>query len=227
MPETRPRVLLADDHPLMLQGLRQLLEPEYAVVGAVLDGHALLEAAKAHRPDLVLVDISMPKLNGIEATRQLQSLAPAARVLILSLHTDPEWVHAAFEAGACGYLAKSSTPAEIKTALREVLEDRFYVSPAVTQGIFSPLPRRTATPAMPTMPTTPTTGQAKSAAQALTPREGEIVRLVGKGLRNKEIAQTLGVSVATVRTHLSRIYEKLAPGNRVELALYAAHAVHA
>ncbi len=206
MSDARPRVLLADDHPMMLEGLRKLLSSDYEVVGAVLDGRALLEAARHCPPDLVLVDISMPGMNGIEATRRLQGIVPAARVLILSLHEEPEFVHAAFEAGACGYLSKSSAPAEIEKALREVLEGRFYVSPAVTRAVFASPPERyaesNASPASP----------AKLAGQALTPRESEIVHLVGKGLGNKEIARQLGVSVTTVRTHLSRVYEKLESG---------------
>jgi DNA-binding NarL/FixJ family response regulator len=214
VPETRPRVLLADDHPMMLEGLRKLLSADYEVVGAVLDGRALIEAAKNCRPDLVLVDISMPGLSGIEATRQLQVLAPRTRVLILSLHEEPEFVHAAFNAGACGYLSKSSAPAEIEKALKEVLEGRFYISPAVTRAVFASPPE---------FPAPTSASPVRAAGQALTPRESEILHLVGKGLGNKEIARALGVSVTTVRTHLSRVYEKLESASRVELALYAAH----
>ena len=215
MSATRPRVLLADDHPMMLEGLRKLLQPDYEVVGAVLNGRALLEAAVHAQPDLVLVDISMPGLNGIEATRQLRLLAPRARVLILSLHEAPDFVHAAFAAGASGYLSKSSAPAEIENALREVLEGRFYISPAVTRAVFASPPH---------LSDGRHAGPGTRAGQAFTRRESEIVHLVGKGMGNKEIASELGVSVTTVRTHLSRVYEKLASGSRVELALYAAHA---
>jgi len=104
----RSSVLLADDHPMMLEGLKRLLSPDFEVVGAVADGPALLEAAAVLRPDLIIVDISMPGIDGIEATRRLRLLVPQARVLILSFHTEPSWVQAAFEAGAHGYLAKTA-----------------------------------------------------------------------------------------------------------------------
>ena len=214
MPEPRPRVLVADDHPIMLAGLRKILEPGFEVVGTATDGRSLLAAAETLRPDLVLADISMPELNGIEATRRLRELVPQARVLILSLHTDPCYVQAAFAAGAYGYLPKTAAGEEIKLALLEVLQGRFYVSPVVAQA---------ALVAPPASPTARSEEVGKTAGETLTARELSIVRLVGKGLGNKAIAQELGVSVATIRTHLNRVYEKLSPGSRVELALYAAH----
>ena len=213
MSEQRPRVLLADDHPMMLEGLRKLLEPDCDVVGTVTDGAALLEAAALLRTDLVIADISMPGMDGIEVTRRLLRIAPEVRVLILSLHTEPSWVRSAFEAGAHAYLPKSAVPEEIELAVREVLKGRFYVSPEVTRAavVFAVKePERLLKAWQPPSDT------------LLTPRELDIVRLVGKGLGNKEIAQELGVSVTTVRTHLNRVYDKLGPGSRVELALYAA-----
>jgi DNA-binding NarL/FixJ family response regulator len=207
-------VLLADDHPMMLEGLRKLLEPDYDVVGVVTDGPALLKAAALLRPDLVIADISMPGMDGIEVTRRLLKVAPEARVLILSMHTEPSWVRSAFEAGAHAYLPKSAAPEEIELAVREVLKGRFYVSPEVTRAavIFAVKePERLLS-------------VWRATNDTLTPRELDIVRLVGKGLGNKEIAQELGVSVTTVRTHLNRVYDKLGPGSRVELALYAAQA---
>lgn len=126
MPYRCRRVLLADDHPVMLTGLRMLLEPEHEVVGTVTDGQALLDAAERLRPDLVITDIAMPGIDGIEATRSLQASLPDVRVLILSIHTEPSRVRAAFAAGAWGYLTKSSAPEEIALAVREVLADRFY-----------------------------------------------------------------------------------------------------
>ena len=134
MGEQSPSILLADDHPMMLEGLREVLEPDFNVVGTATDGYALLELAEVRRPDLVIADISMPGINGIEATRRLRGLLPATRVLILSIHTDPEWAKAAFNAGACGYLTKDSAPKEIETAVREVLKGLFYLSPAVDPG---------------------------------------------------------------------------------------------
>jgi DNA-binding NarL/FixJ family response regulator len=199
---------------MMLEGLRKLLEPDHDVVGAVTDGPALLAAVTLLRPDLVITDISMRGMDGIEVTRRLRRVAPEVRVLILSMHTEPSWVRSAFEAGAHAYLPKSAAPEEIELAVREVLRGRFYVSSEVTRAavVFAVKnPERLV-------------GTWPAASDTLTPRELDIVRLVGKGLGNKEIAQELGVSVATVRTHLNRVYDKLGPGSRVELALYAAQA---
>lgn len=210
MSEPRPRVLLADDHPMMLAGLRKLLEPDFEVVAAVMDGRQLLEAAQRLRPDLVVADISMPLVDGLEATRRLQTAVPGARVLILSVHADPSWVREAFEAGACGYLTKISAPEEIGTAVREVLKGLFYVSPVVTRGVLS---RAVAPPAPPAPPLV---------NGLLTPRELDTVRLLSRGLSNKQIARHLGVSVATVRTHLNKAYDKLGSASRVELALLTA-----
>jgi len=210
MRERRPGLLLADDHPMMVDGLKKLLEMDFDVLGTAADGRALLEAADALRPDLVITDISMPVIDGIEATRRLRSLVPAARVLILSVYSEPSWVRAAFEAGAYGYLTKVSAAEEIETAVREVLKGNFYVSPAVASAVV--IERAVAV-----QPERPAPGE------ALTPRELDIVRLVGKGLGNKDIARQLGVAVTTVRTHLNKVYDKLDSGSRLELALYAAN----
>lgn len=206
--KSRPRVLIADDHPLMLVGLKKLLEPACEVVGMVTDGRLLLQVAEKERPGLVVTDISMPGLDGIAATRRLQEIVPGVRVIILSFHSEPSWVRAAFEAGACGYLTKSSAPEDIEMAVREVLQDRFYISPQVARAavLTKPVSMESALP---------------ESGEPLTPREVDIVRLVGAGLGNKEIASRLGVAVTTVRTHLSSVYDKLRPASRVELALYA------
>lgn len=199
----RPRILLADDHPMMLAGLRKLLEQEHEVVDAVTDGPALVAAAERWHPDLVITDVEMPGFNGIEATRRLQAVLPGLKVLILSIHAEPSYVRAAFDAGACGYLPKTSVPEEIERAVREVLANRFYVSPVVARAAV-------------------TGAQSPVGAEALTARELAIVGLVAEGLGNQQIAGRLGVAVTTVRAHLSRIYEKLRLDSRVELALYAA-----
>jgi len=214
----RSRVLLADDHPMMLDGLRKLLEPDFEVVGAVMDGRELLKAAARLRPDLVIADISMPLVDGLEATRRLKKAVPDARVLILSIHADPSWVREAFEAGACGYLTKISAPEEIGTAVREVLKGRFYVSPVVTRGVVDAAKQHAARRPRPVPPPV----ALPEVHELLTPRELDTVRLVGQGLSNKEIALYLGVSVATVRTHLNKAYDKLGTDSRVELALLTA-----
>jgi DNA-binding NarL/FixJ family response regulator len=209
----RPTVLLADDHPMMLEGLQRLLEPDLEVIGTVRDGRALVESAERDRPDLVITDISMPGTDGLEATRRLRTTAPGVRVLILSIHTEASWVRAAFAAGVCGYLTKASAADEIETAVRQVLADRFYVSPRVARAAIQPVGEE-ALPARAERPPV-------VAGETLTPRELEILPLVARGLGNKAIAHRLGVSVTTVRSHLSNVYEKLRLESRVELALYA------
>ena len=198
---------------MMLEGLRKLLEPSCEVVGRVTDGRALLEAVERLRPDLVVTDISMPDLDGLAATRLLRVAYPEVVVLILSIHTEHSWVNAAFEAGATGYLTKTSAPEEIERAVGEVLEGRFFVSSAVPRGLVAAAVKGVPKVPRKTLP---------EAGEALTPREIDIVRLVGQGLGNKEIAERLGVSVTTVRTHLSKVYGKMRTVNRVELALLAA-----
>jgi len=219
MNERRPRVLLADDHPMMLEGMRKLLSQNCEIVGTATDGRMLLEAAEIRRPDLVITDISMPVIDGLAAARRLRELLPTTRVLILSIHADPCWVRAAFDAGASGYLSKSSAPEEIETAVCEVMNGRFYLSPAVTQAVMG-LPKEDTVERRRESPR-PSTGE------ALTPREMDIVKLVGRGFGNKEIVWKLGVSVTTVRTHLNKVYEKMGSVSRVELALYAAQSAQA
>lgn len=211
MSELRSTVILADDHPMLLEGLRKLLEPFLEVVAVVNDGEGLIEAAVRLRPALVIADISMPGMDGVEATRRLRILAPATRVLILSLHDEAPWVQAAFEAGAWAYLSKVAAPDEIERAVQEVLADRYFLSPAVTRALMDI--GQTPTALLP---------QAAPAGQSsITARERDVALLVGKGLTNKEIAHRLGVSITTVRTHLSNVYTKLGCSNRVELAIYA------
>ncbi len=201
MPQKKPSVLIADDHPMMAEGLRKLLEPGFRVLGVVHDGRALLDAAARERPDVVVTDVTMPGVDGIEATRRLKRADPGLRVIVLSVHGEPVWVRQAFAAGADGYLAKSAAPGELEEALREVLEGGVYAGPAVARTLAG-----------------------DAGGEALTPRELDAVRLVAEGLSNQEIADRLGVSPLTVRSHLSHVYGKLGLANRVELALYAVRA---
>lgn len=202
-------MLLADDHPMILDGLSQLLEPAVEVVGKALDGRQAIELARRLQPDLLIVDIAMPLLDGIEVTRQALAERPTLKVLLLSIHQEGAYVRAAFEAGASGYLCKTSAAPEIETAVSEVLAGNVWISPAVARAALRPEAARA--PAAP-----PASGE------SLTPREVEILDLLGRSLANKEIALRLGVSVTTVRSHLSSIYEKLPVESRVGLALYAA-----
>ncbi len=190
----------------MLAGLCKLLKPKLEVVATVTGGRELLAAAESLRPDLVITDVEMPGLDGIEATRRLQAAFPDVKVLILSMHAEPSYVRAAFAAGARGYLLKTSAFEEFARAVREVLAGRVYVSPAVAQVVVGAL------------------NPPEAAGEALTPREREILHLMAEGLGNEQIARRLGVAVTTVRTHLSSLYKKLRLESRVELALYAAQA---
>lgn len=212
----RPTVLLADDHPLILEGLKKLLEPDFEMVGTVTNGRALLKAAEKLKPDLILADLSMPGIDGVEATRRLRATVPDSRVLILSIHTEPSWVRAAFDAGACGYLTKVSAGEEIRRAVHEILEDRFYVSPAVARAAVTPVGEDLQDDRGETSGAKPL-----AAGDELTEREREVAVLVGQGLGNHAIARRLGISVTTVRTHLKKIYGKLELTTRVELALHA------
>ena len=203
MSERRSRILLADDQPVTLAGLCKLLEPAFKVVGRVTDGLALLAAAERLRPDIVIADIEMPGLDGIEATRRLQAALPDVKVLILSIYVEPSWVRAAFDAGARGYLPKTAVPQEIERAVHEVLADCFYISPVVARAVIA---RAACRPV-------------GSPPGGLTPRELDIIHLAGQGLGNQKIACKLGVPVTTVHSHLTEIYDKLDLARRVELAL--------
>lgn len=205
MSEKRPRVLLADDHRLMAAGVRKLLESRYQVVAIVDDSRALLETATAQRPDVILADISMPGLDGLEATRRLRRSLPEVPVIILTMHDDAGHVRAAFEAGASGYLVKSSASLELFEAIEEVLAGRRYLTSAVAGKVMGSLV--SPEPAAPESP--------------LTRREMEIAGLVARGLENSEIAARLCIAEVTVRTHFQRILRKLDLRNRVELARYA------
>lgn len=207
MSERRSRVLLADDHPVILASLCKLLEPAFKVAGRVTDGLALLAAAERLRPDLVIADIEMPGLDGIEATRRLRARLPGVKVLILSLQVEPSCMRAVFDAGARGYLPKTAVPEEIERAVHEVLAGRIYISPVVARAAVARAARHT--------------GPLSAASEMLTPRELGLVRLVGQGLGSKEIACRLHMSVTTIRSHLNRIYGKLGLASRVELARLA------
>lgn len=201
----RPRVLLAEDHLLIGEGIRELLIPRYDVIGIVADGESLVERAMAGKPDVVVTDVSMPGLDGIEATRRLSRCLPEMRVIVLTVYDDERHVRAAFEAGAAGYLVKSSDLRELFEAIEVVLAGRRYLTPRVAgQVLDSFLP-----------------SQPKDGAALLTRREIEIASLVSEGLENAEIAGRLCIAEVTVRTHFRHILRKLALKNRVEVARHA------
>ena len=204
---SRPRLLLADDHTLLLEGIRLMLEPEFELVGSVEDGQALLAAAEKLKPDVILLDISMPILNGIDAARQLRKIVPSSKLIFLTMHGDADYVTEAFRAGASGYLLKRSAASELVTAIREVLKGHHYVSPLVTRNALELL-----------------MGATKSDskfADGLTPRQRQILQLVAEGRTRKEIAGTLGISVKTVEFHKTRIMTELDIHTSAGLTRYA------
>jgi DNA-binding NarL/FixJ family response regulator len=203
----RPRLLLADDHTLLLEGIRLMLEPEFDLVGSVEDGQALLEAAKTLRPDVVLLDISMPILNGIDAARRLRKLLPSTRLIFVTMHADADYVSEAFRVGAMGYLLKRAAASELLTAIREVLKGNHYVSPLVTRNALKSL-----------ISSSKPTGRF---SDRLTPREREILQLVAEGRSRKEIAGILNISVKTVEFHKGKLMQKLNLQTSADFTRYA------
>jgi DNA-binding NarL/FixJ family response regulator len=205
----KPRVLMADDHSMILAGLRKLVEGECEVVGTVEDGRALVEAAQKLRPDLILLDISMPLLNGLEATRQLTKLVPESKVIILTMHASPTYATEAFQAGASGYLLKRSAASELNQAIQSVLQGRQYLTPLITKDVLDSVFK-------------PSTGERGTpASTALTPRQREVLQLVAEGRGTKEIATILSVSVKTVEFHRFRIMQQLGIHTTADLTKYA------
>ena len=204
----RPRLLLADDHTLLLDGIRMLLEPEFELVGCVEDGQALLAAAMDSKPDVILLDISMPVLNGIDAAHQLRKILPAAKLIFVTMHADADFVTEAFRAGAAGYLLKRSAASELLTAIREVLKGNHYVSPLVTRN------------ALDLFIASSKTGGGKL-ADRLTPRQREVLQLVAEGRSRKEIAGALSISVKTVEFHKATLMRELNLRTVADFTLYA------
>jgi len=195
----RPRLLLADDHPLFLEGVRRLLETKYEVVGTVADGKALIIAAQNLQPDIIVVDISMPEMNGLAAAQVIRKTVPSAKFIVLSVHSDQAYAREAFRVGVRGFVSKRAAAAELLTAIKQVLDGRTYVTPLVS-------------------PETPT---ASKEAKRLTLRQLEILRMVAEGYQNKEIAKLLKISVKTVEFHKTRIMTELDIHTPAGLTRYA------
>ena len=205
----RPRVLMADDHSLILAGLRKLVENECEVIGTVEDGRSLVEAAQRLRPDLILLDISMPLLNGLEAARQLQILVPESKLIFLTMHASSTYATEAFQAGASGYLLKRSAASELSLAIRSVLHGQHYLTPLITKDVLGSV-------------LNPSSGERGTPVpMALTPRQREVLQLVAEGRGTKAIATALKVSVKTVEFHKSRIMQQLDIHTTADLTKYA------
>ena len=201
----RPRVLLADDHTLLLEAFRKLLADDCDVVGMVGDGRALVAAAAKLRPDVVVVDVAMPLLNGVDAARQIKQTLPETRIVFLTMNEDPDLAAEAFRAGASGYLLKRSAASELLTAIREVVQRRSYVTPLVTEGLVGSM----------------MLGETYGAGSHLTARQREVIQLLAEGHSMKEIAGILNIAPRTVAFHKYRIMDQLHLNTTAELIQFA------
>jgi two-component system, NarL family, response regulator LiaR len=205
---TRIRVLIADDHAILRKGIRALLgtEPDMEVVGEAADGLETVARARALRPDVILMDLVMPNLDGIEATRQITAEQPGVRILVLTSFAADDKVFPAIKAGALGYVLKDSGPAELVRAIHQVHQGQPSLEPAIALKVLRELSHP------PQQPLT---------LDPLTERELEVLRLLAQGKSNREIAEQLVIAELTVRTHVSNILGKLHLASRTQAALYA------
>ncbi len=204
---TRPRVLIADDHQILAEGVRGLLEPEFEVVGVLADGRELLAAAKRLRPDVVVADITMPSLNGIEATVQLRDAGVTAKVVFLTMHRDVAYARRAMEAGAAGFVLKHSAATELVTAIREALRGQTYITPMIAGELLQSY--RTSD------------SHSCDSLHRLTARQREVLQLFAEGRSAKEVAAMLKISVRTAEIHKARILEALGLRSTADLVQYA------
>ena len=204
----RARVLLADDHRIVAEGLRTLLEPEYEVVGLAEDGRMLLTFAQASKPDVIVADVSMPLLNGIDAVVRLKLEGSSAKILFLTMHPDVAYAARAFEAGASGYVLKHSAPTELLEAVREVLRGGTYVTPRLADELAQFRRQVTDAPADPSSP-------------KLTPRQREVLQLLAEGRSAKEVASILNISPRTAEFHKYRMMDELHVKTSAELIQFA------
>lgn len=201
-----PRIMLADDHTILVEAFRKLLEPHYEVVGTVADGRALLEMAPQLKPDVIVVDIGMPLMNGLEAGLRLKELMPTVKLIFLTMNEDPDLAVEAMRHGACGYLLKSSAASELIRAIHMALKAKSYVTPRIARGmqkafINNPGPR--------------------VRAKTLTPRQREVVQLLAEGKSMKEVADVLHVTPRTVAFHKYRIMDELCLKTNADLIQFA------
>ena len=204
---TRPRVLLADDHRMVSEGLKSLLTDEFQLVGMVEDGRAMVEAAKKLRPDVIVSDITMPHLNGIDALPRLKKDNPDIKVVFLSMHQNAAYARRALQAGALGFVLKHSAPAELVMAIRAALKNKTFISPALAGEVLQSVPK----------------GQTGSVelSESITPRQREILQLLAEGQSAKEIAAALAISARTVEFHKYQIMEAHDLHSSAELVHFA------
>jgi DNA-binding NarL/FixJ family response regulator len=203
---TRPRVLLADDHLMLLDALKGLLEPAYSVVGLVVEGRALLKAADRLRPDVVVLDIAMPHLNGLDAGRQLKKKMPAVKLIFLTMNEDPYMVGEAFRAGASAFLLKQAAGLELTDAIEKVLKGGTYVTPSAAKGQTNISLREP---------------EDRNRAPEPTLRQREVIQLLAEGRSMKEAAHMLNITVRTIAAHKYSVMDLLQIKTNAELVQYA------
>jgi DNA-binding NarL/FixJ family response regulator len=203
----KPRVLIADDHKIVLEGLRSLLQSEFEIVGEVEDGRTLVAEAERLRPDLVVADISMPNLNGIDAARQIKKINERILIVFLTMHADVTYAAGAFEAGASGFVLKHSAPQELVLAMREAMKGQTYVTPMIAGDLIGAFQSGASLK-----------GELKA---ALSPRQREVLQLIAEGKSSKEVAAILRISTRTAEFHKYRIMEQLNIKTSAELVQYA------
>lgn len=204
------RILIADDHVLVLDALCAILEREYEIAGTAQNGREAVEKALLLKPDVVILDVSMPELNGIEAMRQIQNAGSAAKVILVTQQLESPYIRAAFDAGALGYVAKQSASSELLLAIRLALRGRYYVTPLAT-----------AKPGFVEQPTVLRSNPAEMFGSHLTSRQREVLQLIAEGKTSKEVAITLHISVKTVEFHRKAIMDQLGLRTTAELTRYA------
>ena len=204
-------ILLADDHTILRAGLKMMLnaQPDIEVVGEAHDGRQAIHEAQRLLPDIVLMDITMPDMNGIEATRQIKKLVPEIKVLVLTMHENDEYIFQALRAGASGYILKEAADTELITALHVIQSGQFYLSPTAQSVMVGDYLQRIRT------------GEERDSYSNLTEREREILKLVAEGYTNNQIAEQLVISPKTVDTHRTHVMDKLNLHSRAELVKYA------
>ena len=207
--DSNVRILLADDHAVLRDGVRMVLEahPGFEVVGTADNGVDAVSLAEALRPDIAVLDVAMPGLNGLEATREIRSCCPDTEVVILSMHEGEDYLREALRAGAAGYVLKRAAAKELVGAIHAVRRGESYLDPALTRTLISDYVRKV--------------DRADAAADVLTERELEVLRLVAEGMTNRQIALQLNISIKTVQSHRANLMDKLNLHDRTELVRYA------
>jgi DNA-binding NarL/FixJ family response regulator len=204
---SRPRVLLADDHRIVAEGLKGLLTPEFELLGPVEDGRALVKQAKKLRPDVIVADITMPHLNGIDALEQLKKNDPRVKVVFLTMHREVAYARRALEAGASGFVLKHSAPEELVMAIHAALNGQKYITPVLAGEVLESVQRDP--------------GSSKDPVALLTPRQREILQLLAEGKTAKEISTVLGISTRTVEFHKYEMMQSAGIHNSAELVHFA------